>query len=200
MLFRSRFHITHCGVNIDKDDNITDDRVAFRFNGSFTEGPSKLVEYIDLTPRQVFGASASLIPFLSHDEGNRALMGSNMQCQAVPLVSPSSPVVGTGMEEIVASAMGRVIRAEAAGVVSYVDANRVEIKLDKKIEKADGDGVEIADNGKRVIYHLTKFWRTAQSTCYNQQVRVNVNDKVKPGDLLVDGPEVKWESWLWDRI
>src|SRR5258708_4525366 len=111
-----------------------------------------------------------------------------MQCQAVPLVNPGSPVVGTGMEEQVAGAMGRVIRAEQSGTVSYVDADRVEIKLDKKIDNADGDAVEVADNGKKLIYHLTKFWRTAQSTCYNQKVKVNVGDKIKPGDLLVDGP------------
>lgn len=182
------YHITHCGVNIDSDGNITDDRVAFRFNGSFTEGPSKLIEYIDLTPRQVFGASASLIPFLSHDEGNRALMGSNMQCQAVPLINPSSPIVGTGMEGVVASSMGRVIRAILPGTVSFVDADRIEILLDKKVDGIPDDGVELSKDGKKLIYNLTKFWRTAQSTCYNQKVRVTAGQKVKTGDLLVDGP------------
>jgi DNA-directed RNA polymerase beta' subunit len=182
------YHATHNGINIDEVGYITDDRVAFRFNGSFTEGPSKLVEYIDLTPRQVFGASASLIPFLDHDEGNRALMGSNMQCQAVPLINPSSPIVGTGMESTVASSMGRVVRAQYEGVVSHVSADKVEVKLDKKVDSAEGDGVEIADNGKKLVYHLTKFWRTAQSTCYNQKVKVNLGDKLKPGDLIIDGP------------
>src|SRR5258708_3169827 len=126
-----KFPISHNGINIDKNGIITDERVAYRFNGSFTEGSADLVEYIDLTPRQVFGVSASLIPFLSHDEGNRALMGSNMQCQAVPLVSPSSPLVGTGMEATVAAAMGRVVRASYSGTVEFVDADRIEIKLDK---------------------------------------------------------------------
>jgi DNA-directed RNA polymerase beta' subunit len=182
-----KYHITHSSVNI-KDDKIIDARVAFRFNGSFGEGPSDLIEYIDLTPRQVFGASASLIPFLDHDEGNRALMGSNMQCQAVPLINPSSPVVGTGMESIVASAMGRVVTAQYPGEVTWVDANRVEVKLDSKVDSVIGDAVEIAPDGKKLIYHLTKFWRTAQSTCYNQKVKVNVGDKLKAGDLIIDGP------------
>ncbi len=183
-----KFHITHAGINIDKDNYIKDDRVAFRFNGSFTEGQSKLVDFIDLTPRQVFGASASLIPFLDHDEGNRALMGSNMQCQAVPLINPNSPVVGTGMESIIASSMKRVIRATHKAEVVYVDGDRIEVKLDKQIDESPDNDVEVADKGKKLIYHLTKFWRTAQSTCYNQKAKVNVGDKVKPGDLLVDGP------------
>ncbi|CAN5316393.1 hypothetical protein BH10PAT1_BH10PAT1_1520 [soil metagenome] len=183
-----KFHITHSGINIDDEGRITDKRVAFRFDGNFSEGSTKLIEYIDLTPRQVFGASASLIPFLDHDEGNRALMGSNMQCQAVPLVKPTSPVVGTGMESTVASAMGRVVRAEYPGTVTWVDADRVEIKLEKAVETVKGDAVEIGDNGKKLTYHITKFWRTAQSTCYNQKVTVNVGDKLNVGDLIIDGP------------
>src|SRR5258708_7324318 len=101
---------------------------------------------------------------------------------------PSSPVVGTGMEGTVATDMGRVIRAILHGTVSFVDADSIEIKLDKKVESIDDDGVELTDNGKKLTYHLTKFWRTAQSTCYNQRARVIVGDKVQPGDLLVDGP------------
>ncbi|HSX49048.1 MAG TPA: DNA-directed RNA polymerase subunit beta, partial [Candidatus Saccharimonadales bacterium] len=172
-----RYHITHLGINIDKDGNITDERVAFRFNGSFSEGSSKLIELIDYTPRQVFGASASLIPFLSHDEGNRALMGSNMQCQAVPLLNPSSPVVGTGMEGEIASAMRRVVRSPYDGVVTYVDADSIELKLNKPV-----------DGKKTITFFAEKFWRTAQSTCYNQKVAVNLGDKIKKGDLLIDGP------------
>ncbi len=183
-----QYRITHSGINIDKSGYITDDRVAFRFGGTFTEGHSKLVDYIDLTPRQVFGASASLIPFLDHDEGNRALMGSNMQCQAVPLVSPSSPVVGTGMEGTIASSMKRVMRAIEPGTVIYADADKIEIKLDKKLNEVSDSDIELLDGGKKLVYHLTKFWRTSQSTCYNQKVTVNVGDKVKPGDLLIDGP------------
>ena len=189
------YHITHCGVNIDKNGIITDNRVALRYKGSFTEGESSLIDFIDVTPRQVFGASASLIPFLAHDEGNRALMGSNMQCQAVPLVNPESPVVGTGMEQAVASAMGRVVQALHSGMVDFVDAGRIEIKLDKKVVgvkdsilgKSEAD-VEIKDRGTREIYYLTKFRRTSHSTCYNQKARVKTGQKVKMGDLLADGP------------
>ena len=109
--------ITDCGVNIDEQSFITDARVPIRYRGSFTEGVASEVDYIDVTPRQVFGTSASLIPFLPNDEGNRSLMGSNMQCQAVPLVRPESPVVGTGMEAQIASAMSRTIRSAVAGEV-----------------------------------------------------------------------------------
>lgn len=182
-------HVTHSGVKTDKNNVIVDLRVPFRYRGSFLEGSSNLIEYVDITPRQVFGASASLIPFLAHDEGNRALMGSNMQCQAVPLVNPASPIVGTGMEGVVAGAMGRVVRCQHAGTVEFVDANRIEIKLDKVADQSLSSlDIEITEGGKRAVYHLTKFVRTAQSTCYNQKVRVNVGEKVKPGDLLADGP------------
>ena len=183
------FHITHSGVNIDGGRFITDPRVAFRYRGAFTEGPTELVDLIDVTPRQVVGASAALIPFLSHNEGNRALMGSNMQCQAVPLVNPESPVVGTGIEGEIAQAMGRVIKARHAGVIDYADGERIEVRLDKKAENGDpSEDVEITDGGKREIYILSKFKRTAHSTCYNQAVRVITGQKVKAGDLLADGP------------
>ena len=182
------YHITHAGIQIDKNGVILDARVPYRHKGTFLEGPVKLVDLIDLTPREVFGASAALIPFLAHDEGNRALMGSNMQCQAVPLVNPDSPVVGTGMEGEIAGAMGRVVRSEYAGVVEYVDADRVEVKLDQKIDPLVGQDVEVVDDGKIVIYHLTKFKRTAQSTSYNQKVVVKAGQKVRPGDLIADGP------------
>ncbi len=184
-------HITHAGVNVDEKGVIVDERVPLRFQGTFTEGPADLVDYIDVTPRQVVGVSASLIPFLAHDEGNRALMGSNMQCQAVPLVNPESPIVGTGMEGEVAGAMGRVIRARSAGVVEFVDASRIEIKLDKPSEGNSTEYIELEDKGKTEIYHLTKFKRTAHSTCYNPRVIVNPGDKVNVGDLLADGPSAQ---------
>lgn len=182
------FHITNTSVHTDEEGYITDERVAYRYRGEFLEGPVDLVDYIDLTPRQVFGASASLIPFLAHDEGNRALMGSNMQCQAVPLVNPSAPVVGTGMEGIVAAAMGRVIKSEFDGVIAYADAERIEVRLDKPTDKASSGQMEVLDGGKRIVYHLDKFKRTAQSTSYNQKTRVVTGQRVKKGDLLADGP------------
>ena len=182
-------HITHSGVGIDSRGYITDERVAFRYKGTFTEGPASLVDFIDVTPREVVGASASLIPFLAHDEGNRALMGSNMQCQAVPLVNPESPIVGTGMETEIAQAMGRVIRAHHSGVVEYVDGETVVVKLDRKAEEVPAtEDTEVLEGGKKEIYYLTKFKRTAHSTCYNQKASVKPGQKVKTGDLLADGP------------
>jgi DNA-directed RNA polymerase subunit beta len=185
------FHITHSGVAVDDEGYITDDRVPFRYKGTFTEGPANLIDYIDISAGEVVGTSASLIPFLAHDEGNRALMGSNMQCQAVPLVNPESAVVGTGMEKAIASAMGRTVRAWHAGTIDYVDADRVEIKLDKPTPDITLEDVEITENGKREVCYLTKFKRTSHSTCYNQKVVVVPGQKVKAGDLLVDGPSVE---------
>ncbi|MCX6703946.1 MAG: DNA-directed RNA polymerase subunit beta [Candidatus Woesebacteria bacterium] len=193
-------YITHSGVGIDAEGYITNKRVPLRYRGKFIEGAANLVEYIDVTPREVVGASASLIPFLANDEGNRALMGSNMQCQAVPLVNPESPVVGTGMEGVISEGMQRVIRARHAGVVEYVDGEKVVVKLDKQSLTSQGPGkkaeeenvktidVEITEGGKKEVYYLTKFKRTAHSTCYNQMARVTPGQKVKTGDLLVDGP------------
>lgn len=181
-------YITHSGVNVDGRGYITDERVAIRHKGTFTEGPAELVDFIDISPRQVIGASASLIPFLAHDEGNRALMGSNMQCQAVPLANPESPIVGTGMEAEIAQAMGRVIRARHAGIVEYVDGERIEIKLDKNAEEQATEDIEIIDGGKKEVYYLMKFKRTAHSTCYNQRAVVKAGQKVKAGELLADGP------------
>jgi DNA-directed RNA polymerase subunit beta len=184
-------YITHSGVTIDSAGYITDKRVPLRYMGKFIEGASELVEYIDVTPRQVIGASASLIPFLGNDEGNRALMGSNMQCQAVPLVNPESPVVGTGMESTISEGMKRVIRARHAGVVEFIDSEKVIVKLDKKAQESDNEiveDVELTDGGKKEVYLLSKFKRTAHSTCYNQVARAMPGQKVAAGDLLVDGP------------
>ncbi|OGM84242.1 DNA-directed RNA polymerase subunit beta [Candidatus Woesebacteria bacterium RIFOXYC1_FULL_43_18] len=183
-------YITHSGIGIDAGGFITDKRVPLRYRGKFIEGSANLVEYIDVTPREVVGASASLIPFLANDEGNRALMGSNMQCQAVPLVNPESPVVGTGMEGVISAGMQRVIYARHAGVVEYVDGEKVIVKLDKKADEEELKNVdiEIIEGGKKEVYYLTKFKRTAHSTCYNQIARVSPGQKVEGGELLVDGP------------
>ena len=181
-------YITHSGIQVDSDGFVTDKRVPLRYRGKFIEGAANLIEYIDVTPREVVGASASLIPFLANDEGNRALMGSNMQCQAVPLVNPESPVVGTGMEGTISEGMQRVIRARHAGIVEYVDGEKVTIKLDKKAEKEEVIDVEVSLDGKKETYFLTKFKRTAHSTCYNQIARVVPGQKVEEGELLVDGP------------
>ncbi len=186
-------YITYSGIEINKDGYIENERLPLRHNGNFSEGPVTLVDFVDVTPRQVIGASASLIPFLAHDEGNRSLMGSNMQCQSVPLVNPESPVVGTGMEKEIAKGMNRVIYARHAGVVEYADAKTVEIRLDKKadIVTSKADEIEITDDGKKEIYHLLKFKRTAHSTCYNQKTVVSSGERVREGDLIADGPSIE---------
>ncbi len=185
------FHITHSGVTVDGWDYLTDSRVALRYKGKISEGPVELSDFIDISPRQVVGTSASLIPFLSHNEGNRALMGSNMQCQAVPLVTPEAPIVGTGMEEAIAEGMGRLVRARHSGEVVYVDSEKIEVKLDKKLEEdSSKEDVEIKDFGKLEVYRLIKFKRTSHSTCYNQRAVVVPGQKVKKGDLLADGPSI----------
>ena len=182
-------YITHAGVNVDNYGYITDSRVSFRFGGVATEGPVLHVEYIDLSPRQVIGTSASLIPFLSHDEGNRALMGSNMQCQAVPLVNPESPVVGTGMEKIIAKGMLRGVYAIHPGKVEYADSEKIIVSLNKKVDVSEAtEDVDVIAGGKKEVYHVSKFKRTSHSTCYNQTIKVKPGDRVIKGDVLADGP------------
>ena len=185
-------YITHSGVEMDRYDYINQGRVPFRHMGSVAEGPVELADYMDVTPRQVIGSSASLIPFLANDEGNRALMGSNMQCQAVPLVSPDSPIVGTGMEKLIADGMRRSIAARHPGVVEYVDAEKIVVKLAKKADSdANDEEVEVSPDGKKETYFLIKFKRTSHSTCYNQRTVVTKGQKVAVGDLLADGPSIE---------
>jgi len=187
------YYITHSNLNIDARGYIKDNRVPFRHKGTVTEGPLELIDFVDITPKQVVGASSSLIPFLSHDHGNRALMGANMQCQAVPLISPESPLVGTGMEKVVAEGMGRFVKALTDGEITYVDSEKVVMSVRKPIDSQEiqnSDDIEISEGGKKITYYLTKFKRTANSTCYNQIVAVSLGQKVKKGDLLADGPAV----------
>src|SRR5258708_6066218 len=124
--------ITHASVEISDKGELTQEWVPIRHMNDFLEGPNTDVEYIDVVPRQVIGTSASLIPFIAHDEANRALMGTHMQCQAVPLLKPEAPIVGTGMEATVAMAMNSTVPARHAGTVKYIDATRVVIDIDKK--------------------------------------------------------------------
>ena len=169
------YYITHAGVNIDQYGYIQDERVPVRYHSRFFTAPATLISFIDLIPRQVVGTSASLIPFLAHDDANRALMGSHMQCQAVPLVSPRAPLVGTGLEGVVAESMGWVVRAKNSGEVIFVDGQKIKIKRgDKKID----------------TYAVTKFARTSQSTCFSQRPKVDLGQKVKKGEVVIDGPAV----------
>ena len=181
-------YITHAEVNLDRHGFIIDSWVPVRYKGEFLEAPVEKVEFIDVVPRQVVGTSASLIPFLAHDMANRALMGTHMQCQAVPLIRPEAPIVGTGMEKIVAEAMNRVVRARHDGTVTYVDGEKIVLRLkDKRTKLGDTETIKIK-NGEET-YYLTKFRRTnPYSTCYSQRPVVSLGDKVKRGDLLIDGP------------
>lgn len=167
------YYVTHAGVEIDKKGYITALRVPARYKGEFLETDSQNISFIDLVPRQVVGAAASLIPFLAHDEANRALMGTHMQCQAVPLIKPSSPVVGTGMEDVIPQALGRTIMAPEKGKITFVDANKVIMKT---------------KSGKEYEYEIEKFKRTSQNTCFSQNPLVSLGDTVIPGQIIIDGP------------
>lgn len=166
-------YITHAVLTMDKNGLIIDERVPVRYKGEFFETEAEKVEYIDVVPQQVVGIAAALIPFLAHDEANRALMGTHMQCQAIPLIKPDSPVVGTGIESIVPEALGRTVRAPEEAKVVYVDSNKLEIK---------------GKSGKTFTYEIEKFKRTAQNTCFSQRPEVALGDKVEKGDVLIDGP------------
>lgn len=181
-------HVTHADLNIDENGYILNNWVPIRHAGNFTEGNVDQVEYIDMIPRQVVGTAASLIPFLANDDSIRALMGTHMQCQAVPLVKPTSPVVGTGMESVVPEAMNWVIRARHDGIVTYVDSKKVTIEIQGKPKEnlKPIEHISLKDNIE--TYSLIKFKRSAQSTCYNQRPAVKVGDKVKTGDIVIDGP------------
>ncbi len=188
------YYITHAGVKIDDQNIIREKWVSARYHGNFVEVPVEKIQYIDVVPRQVVGTSASLIPFIAHDEANRALMGTHMQCQAVPLIKPESPIVGTGMEKTIAEAMGRVVTALHSGTVEYADSHKVVVKLTPSEQKkakayhAKNPHEHIHYENGREIYDIIKFYRTAQSTCYNQKPVVLPGDKVKAGDLIIDGP------------
>ncbi|MCB9813070.1 MAG: DNA-directed RNA polymerase subunit beta [Pseudomonadales bacterium] len=187
------YKITHASININDKGIIQDEWVAIRHMNTFTEGPVEEAQYIDVIPNQVVGTSASLIPFIANDEANRALMGTHMQCQAVPLVKPQAPIVGTGMESAVATAMGRTVKAFNGGEVTYVDADKIEVTLSKTDAKLASKQSENFDelythsDGKD-IYTITKFVRTSQSTCYSQKPIVNIGDKINAGDIIIDGP------------
>ncbi len=185
--------ITHAGVKIDKSGFIVDEWVPVRHKGEFLERPVDQVEFIDVVPRQVIGTSASLIPFLAHDEANRALMGTHMQCQAVPLVKTDSPIVGTGMERAIPQSMNWVVRSDFKGKVVNVDAQEIVIKLSKEEEKRLKEKKKslpesIRLKGDKVIYKVVKFKRSSQGTCYSQKPLVSIGQKVDRGDILIDSP------------
>ncbi|MBI5358104.1 DNA-directed RNA polymerase subunit beta [Candidatus Amesbacteria bacterium] len=182
------YRILNSDVTVNAKGYVEGEWLPMRFNNIFTEGSPMEADFIDLVPRQLVGCSASLIPFLANDAANRALMGANMQCQAVPLLNPVSPMVGTGMEAEMATAMGWTVNALHDGTVSAVDADKIVINLDKKLDKTESGSEMVVIKGDIVTYYLTKFKRSPQSTCYNQRVVVSKGQKIKKGQLLIDGP------------
>ena len=166
-------YITHASVKLSAKGEMLEERVPARYRGEFIEIEREKIEYIDIVPRQVVGASASLIPFVAHDEANRALMGTHMQCQAVPLVKPDSPVIGTGMEGAISEVMGRVSRAPYDGKATHVDSTQIVLEGQK---------------GEKTTFPIETFRRTSQATAYTQRAMVKAGQVVKKGDLLIDGP------------
>ena len=174
--------IAQSNVNVDKSGKITDEKVIARQEGDFPLTEPSNVHFTDVAPNQIASISASLIPFLEHDDANRALMGSNMMRQAVPLLLPQSPIVGTGLEKQVASDSRVLINAESDGVVEYVDANEITIKYKRKKNE-----VITSFDSDTITYKLTKFKKTNQGTCVNLKSIVSKGDKVTKGQVLCEG-------------
>src|SRR6266536_2107304 len=175
--------IAQANASIDRTGKYLQDKVSARKAGEFRMVPPEELHYMDVSPKQLVSVAASLIPFLENDDANRALMGSNMQRQAVPLLQPEAPLVGTGMEHVVARDSGAVIVAKRPGVVEYVAADRVVVRAEGRSKKADPVQDLPLD-----IYNLTKYRRSNQNTCINQRPIVKKGDRVHAGDVIADGP------------
>jgi DNA-directed RNA polymerase subunit beta len=174
------FVIAQANAELDKTGRFVDDFIPCRHQGEFAlKGPSE-INYMDVSPKQIVSVAASLVPFLEHDDANRALMGSNMQRQAVPTLRAEKPLVGTGMERSVATDSGVTAVAKRGGVIDQVDAGRIVVRVNEKEVPADDPGVD--------IYNLTKYQRSNQNTCMNQRPLVSIGDGVSAGDVLADGP------------
>ena len=172
-----KYFIAQANAPITEDGEFEIDQVSVRKSGDYTTRTPEQIQYMDVSPKQIISVSASLIPFLEHDDANRALMGSNMQRQAVPLVFPEPPRVGTGMEGKTAYDSGVLLKARRAGTVVYVSSTRVVVDPDDKKDAHDQD-----------IYHMVKYQRTNQDTCYLQKPLVEVGQKLAAGDAVADGP------------
>ncbi|MDE2646913.1 MAG: DNA-directed RNA polymerase subunit beta [Paracoccaceae bacterium] len=174
-----RHTVAQANANLDQDGRFVNDLVSTRQAGEYMLQSKENVDLIDVSPKQLVSVAASLIPFLENDDANRALMGSNMQRQAVPLLQADAPFVGTGMETVVATDSGAAIQASRGGVIDQVDATRIVVRVTDTLELGD-PGVD--------IYGLRKFQRSNQNTCINQKPLVNVGDIVAKGDVIADGP------------
>ena len=178
----TKYTIAQANTKLDKNGKIVEELVSCRQNLNFLLSKPETIDYIDVSPKQLVSVAASLIPFLENDDANRALMGSNMMRQAVPLLKPESPLVGTGIESDVALDSGVTIVAKREGVVDKIDGKRIVIKATEETDFSKS-GVD--------IYNLQKFKRSNQNTCINQRPLVRVGDKVKVGDIIADGPSTK---------
>ena len=178
----ARYHVAQASLPLSEKGEITEELVNCRFDGDFEMVPPAQVDLIDVSPKQIVSVASALIPFLENDDANRALMGSNMMRQAVPLVQAEAPFVGTGMESVVAHDSGAAIAARRTGVVDQVDAERIVIRATEETD-ATKPGVD--------IYKLRKFQRSNQNTCINQRPLVRVGDKVNAGDIVADGPSTE---------
>ena len=174
--------IAQASIPVDENGKITSDKVIARQEGDFPVIDPSQVNYTDVAPNQISSISASLIPFLEHDDANRALMGSNMMRQAVPLLRPQAPIVGTGLERQVASDSRVLVNATGSGVVTYVDANKITIEYDRTDQEA-----LVSFDSNIVTYPLTKFRKTNQGTSVNLKAIVQKGDKVKKGQVLTEG-------------
>jgi len=178
----ARYVVAQANAPVSEDGVLTDDLITCRANGEVIQVPRDEVDFIDVSPKQLVSVAAALIPFLENDDANRALMGSNMMRQAVPLLKAEAPLVGTGMEGVVAVDSGATVTAKRDGIVEQVDAKRIVVRANKETDLSKS-GVD--------IYNLLKFQRSNQSTCINQRPLVKVGDEVKSGDIIADGPSTE---------
>ena len=186
-LVEDKYIIAQANVKMDEKKKFVEPIIAARKGGDFTLSPREKIDYMDVSPKQLISVAASLIPFLENDDANRALMGSNMQRQAVPLLQSEAPLVGTGMEAIVAHDSGAVVIAENDGVVISADAARIVVRTEKRpVRKVKTRRSQLDSNVD--IYTLNKYQRSNQNTCINQRPRVTSGTQVKEGDVLADGP------------
>ncbi len=173
-------HIAQASANTDGEGRLTDDLLSCRYQNEFTMASPDMIEYMDISPRQIVSVAASLIPFLEHDDANRALMGANMQRQAVPTMRAEKPLVGTGIERDVAVDSGVAVVARRGGVVDFVDGSRIVVRVHDDETSAGESGVD--------IYNMIKYTRSNQNTCINQRPLVRPGDVIARGDVLADGP------------
>jgi DNA-directed RNA polymerase subunit beta len=178
----AEYVIAQASAELDDKNRFTDDLVAVRHLNEFTVMPPERIDYMDVSAKQVVSVAAALIPFLEHDDANRALMGSNMQRQAVPTLVSDRPLVGTGMERYVAADSGVCVVAQRPGVIDSVDASRIVVRVNDADVGVDEAPVD--------IYNLTKYTRSNQNTCINQRPIVKRGDAVERGDILADGPSI----------